>query len=79
MIKIWNWFKAIGSFVRKIKEKTQVPICLFKVPNCLIEVPNYPGADLLGTEMSRTGAEVSWYRFVPVPKCLAFHTSAAKS
>jgi hypothetical protein len=21
MIKIWNWFKAIGSFVRKIKEK----------------------------------------------------------
>jgi hypothetical protein len=21
MIKIWNWFKAIGSFVRKIKQK----------------------------------------------------------
>ena len=21
MIKIWNWFKAIGVFVRKIKEK----------------------------------------------------------
>ena len=23
MIKIWNWFKAIGSFVRKIKEKNR--------------------------------------------------------
>ena len=26
----------------------------------------------LGTEMSHTGAKVSWCRFVPVPKCLAF-------
>ena len=26
----------------------------------------------LGTEMSHTGAEVSWCRFVPVPKCLEF-------
>ena len=28
MIKIWNWFKAIGSFVLKSKKKTQVPYCL---------------------------------------------------
>ena len=26
----------------------------------------------LGTEMSHTGAEVSWCRFAPVPKCLEF-------
>ena len=50
MIKIWNWFKAIGGFVGKIK----VPICLFEVPICLIEVPI-----CLGSEMSHTGAEVS--------------------
>ena len=31
------------------------------------QVPNCPGA-----EMSHTGAEVSWCRIVPVPKCLAF-------
>jgi hypothetical protein len=24
MIKIWNWFKAIRSFVRKIKEKKTI-------------------------------------------------------
>ena len=68
--------KAIGSFVRKIKEKTQVSNCpgaelswcrnvshrcrIVRVPNCL------------GAEMSQTGAEVSWCRIVPVPKCLAF-------
>ena len=33
---------------------------IVRVPNCL------------GAEMSHTGAEVSWSRFVPVPKCLAF-------
>jgi hypothetical protein len=37
----------------------KVLICLFEVPICL------------GTEMSHTGAKVSWCRFVPVPKCLA--------
>jgi hypothetical protein len=41
MIKIWNLFKAIGSFVRKIKEKNT------KVPNC-------PGAEMsrTGAEVS---------------------------
>ena len=71
MIKIWNWFTAIGSFVRKIQEKNtsaELSWCrnvshryrIVRVPNCL------------GAEMSRTGAEVSWCRIVPVPKYLAF-------
>ena len=44
----------------KSKKKTQVQICLFEVPICL------------GAEMSHIGDEVSWCRFVPVPKCLEF-------
>ena len=71
MIKIWNWFTAIGSFARKIQEKNtsaELSWCrnvshryrIVRVPNCL------------GAEMSRTGAEVSWCRIVPVPKYLAF-------
>ena len=38
----------------------KVQICLFEVLICL------------GTEMSHTGARVSWCWFVPVPKCLEF-------
>ena len=60
MIKIWNWFKAIGSFVRKIKEK-----------NTSADL-SFWGAICHGTEMSRIGVEVSWCRFVPVPKRLEF-------
>jgi hypothetical protein len=60
MIKIWNWFKAIGSFVRKIKEKNtsadlsnsgaELSGCRFVlVPKCLTQVSKCPGADLLTT------------------------------
>jgi hypothetical protein len=39
MIKFWNWFKVIGSFVRKIKEKNtsaEVSWCrIVPVPKCL--------------------------------------------
>jgi hypothetical protein len=40
--------------------RRQWKIRIVRVPNCL------------GAEMSHTGAEVSWCRIVPVPKCLAF-------
>ena len=54
--------KAIGSFVRKIKEKKiQVPICLFEVPICLIEVPNYPGAEVLRALCLLTLGHISAY------------------
>ena len=50
MIKIWNWFKAIGSFVRKIKEKNtsaELSGCrTVLVPKCLTQVPKCPGAEL---------------------------------
>ena len=57
MIKIWNWFKAIGSFVRKIKEKNtsaELSWCrnvshrcrIVRVPKCLTQVPKCPGAEL---------------------------------
>jgi hypothetical protein len=39
MIKIWNLFKAIGSFVRKIKEKNT------KVPNCAGAEMSHTGAE----------------------------------
>ena len=45
MIKIWNWFKAIGSFVRKIKEKKH-KCRIVRVPKCLTQVPKCPGAEL---------------------------------
>ena len=72
MIKIWNWFKAIGSFVCKIKEKNtsaELSWCRNVSHRCqIVRVPN-----CLGAEMSHTGAEVSWCRIVPVPKCLVRH------
>jgi polyphosphate kinase len=69
MIKIWNWFKAIGSFVRKIKEKKH-KCRIVRVPKCLTQVPNCPSA-----EMSYTGAEVSSIRStfpVAVSDCIPF-------
>ena len=38
MIKIWNWFKAIGSFVRKIKEKHK---CRFVFLRCRFVLINH--------------------------------------
>jgi hypothetical protein len=49
----------------------KVPICLFEVLICLIEVPNCPGADLSWYwNVSHSCRSQSWYRFVPVSKCL---------
>ena len=60
--------KAIGSFVRKIKEKNtsaELYGCrTVLVPKCLTQVPNCPGAEL------------SWFRSVLVPNCLGAEVSS---
>ena len=59
---------VLSTWSGSLPEQTWLKKCRFvflrwrivRVPICL------------GTEMSHTGAEVSWFQFVPVPKCLEF-------